>query len=935
MKKLSSLILKIAGGIILLLLLLLFIIPLVFKESLRTKVEQAMESSLNARIKFEDYSLSFFRNFPNLSFSLEGLTVTGISKFDNDTLASVGSFDLVFNLSSIFGKKGYEVKSIRVGRAAVKALVLKDGSVNWDIVKPSDETEQQPETVASSELKVLLKKVVFSESSLSYMDEESDIQALLADLDFSLSGDMTASETDLQITAKSTAFSLVMDSVRYMNRAVVEAEIGLEANLDSMKFTFRENWLSVNDLKVNFAGEISMPGDNISMNLSFKTPETSFRSLLSLIPAIYTKDYKDIRTEGEFRLNGSLTGTYSEADSTMPDFSAILEVNKGSLSYPELPGKITGINIKSDLFIDGTVMDRSEVNIDLLHLELAGNPFDMKFHLRTPVSDPDFSGSASGHLDLAALGEALPLNDMSLSGIIDLSLEMSGKMSALDNKQYEYFRASGGLGIKDIDAAVKGYPEVKIGKASFRFTPEYAQLDDAEFTVGAKSDFKLSGRLANYIPYIFRNKTVRGSLNMHSRIIDVPDLLSYMEPDTMAVSDTGSLALVRVPENIDFTFDAGADVFRYGKIEGKNAKGHLAIKNGILSIRDTGMELLDGILSADADYDTRDSLKPLMKADINMKDIAVKEAFNTFNSVKALVPAAGGIDGQVSLQLGFQSLLGRDMMPVTRTISGEGKLRSEEITLVKSETFNKVKDILKLGDKYSNTFRDVNISFRIDDGRIYVSPFDIRTGNLKMNISGDQGIDQSMNYLVKTEMPRSDLGSSVNSLIDNLSAQASAFGIAFKPSDVIRVNLRVKGTFAKPEVSPVFGNPEAGNDTGKVSTASGGAAAMAKGKAREEAQKEADRLLKEANEKGDMLKAEAAKAAQKIKDEADITAKKMIDESANKSQLEKMAAKQVADALKKNADKKAAQLVKEADIQASGLVEEAKRRGSELLGKIE
>ena len=88
-----------------------------------------------------------------------------------------------------------------------------------------------------------------------------------------------------------------------------------------------------------------------------------------------------------------------------------------------------------------------------------------------------------------------------------------------------------------------------------------------------------------------------------------------------------------------------------------------------------------------------------------------------------------------------------------------------------------MKETLKLGDKYTNTFKNINISFRIADGRIFVNPFDVKTGNLKMNISGDQGIDQSINYLVKTELPRSDLGGSVNALIDNLSSQAAAFGI--------------------------------------------------------------------------------------------------------------------------------------------------------------
>ena len=87
----------------------------------------------------------------------------------------------------------------------------------------------------------------------------------------------------------------------------------------------------------------------------------------------------------------------------------------------------------------------------------------------------------------------------------------------------------------------------------------------------------------------------------------------------------------------------------------------------------------------------------------------------------------------------------------------QGNLQSDEITLVESETFNKMKEILKLGDKYTNTFKDINISFKIADGRIFVSPFDVKTGNLKMNISGDQGIDQTLNYIVKTEIPRSDL----------------------------------------------------------------------------------------------------------------------------------------------------------------------------------
>ena len=91
-------------------------------------------------MKFEDYKLGFFKDFPNLSFSLNGVSIVGIDKFKDDTLAGFKSFDLVFNLSSLFKKTGYEVKSIVIEKAVINAIVLKNGKANWDIMKDTTQT---------------------------------------------------------------------------------------------------------------------------------------------------------------------------------------------------------------------------------------------------------------------------------------------------------------------------------------------------------------------------------------------------------------------------------------------------------------------------------------------------------------------------------------------------------------------------------------------------------------------------------------------------------------------------------------------------------------------------------------------------------------------------------------------------------------------------
>jgi hypothetical protein len=486
-----------------------------------------------------------------------------------------------------------------------------------------------------------------------------------------------------------------------------------------------------------------------------------------------------------------------------------------------------------------------------------------------------------------------------------------------------------------------GYPEVKINQAAFNFSPAYAAMSNADLNIGGKSDFKLTGRFENYIPYVLKNETIKGSMTLKSNLVDVSEILSRMVSDTTAVEDTTSLAVISIPKNIDFDFTAAINTLVYDKINAQNIKGHILIHNGVLSFRDAAMNILGGLISMNAEYDTRDTLKPVMKADFNIQNLGIKEAYSTFNTIQKLAPAAKGIDGKINLQLSYQSLLGSNMMPVIKTINGSGKLQSDEVTLLESAAFNKMKEVLKFSDNYSNTFKNINVSFKINDGRVYVNPFDTKVGNIKMNISGDQGLDQTLNYLVKTEIPRSELGSSVNSLIDKLSSQASAFGIAFKPADIIKVNVKITGVFGKPIVMPVFGNSPGVSSSGLKETAKetvkqtiDNNVDKGKEKLKQEAESQGNKLVSEAESRGKQIRDEADSASVKIRKEADVQAQKMINGAASKGMIAKMAAQKGAESIKKEADKKATKITTEADTQATKLVDEAKTKKQELINKI-
>ena len=59
MKKTAGIIIKILAGFILLILILLFTVPVIFKDKIRTKVEQTIAESLNAQLNLMIITLDF------------------------------------------------------------------------------------------------------------------------------------------------------------------------------------------------------------------------------------------------------------------------------------------------------------------------------------------------------------------------------------------------------------------------------------------------------------------------------------------------------------------------------------------------------------------------------------------------------------------------------------------------------------------------------------------------------------------------------------------------------------------------------------------------------------------------------------------------------------------------------------------------------------
>jgi hypothetical protein len=920
--------LKIFGIFILVILILLFVLPFAFRGKIIKMAKEQINSSLNAKADFDNLSISLFRHFPDLSLSVNKMYIAGIDDFKGDTLFSANSINVVVDIVSAIRMKDIKIKRIFVDKPRIYALILADGRANWDIVK---ETSGPVDTTASDlNPKIELKRFEMKNAFIRYDDNEGKIYTSLNNMDFVLSGDMSQDFTTLSINSTTGLMNVVYDGVRYLKNASLTLAMDVDADLKNWIFTLRKNTFNLNELVLKFDGTIGLPNDtDMVFDLKYGLEKTDFKPVLSLIPAIYMNDFKDVQASGQLKLNGSIKGTYN--DKVMPNVLLDMKVDNGMFKYPSLPKSADHIGIDVNLFYDGVQMDNSTVDVNKFHVELGGNPVDLTLNVKTPVSDMYVNGNLKIDLNLATVNDVIPLDSTKLTGEIKAGLDFMGYVSSVEKGEYEKFKADGSLMIKNFTYSSPDLPrEVRIIEANLLFSPRYLDMQTFKAVMG-KSDFSASGKMENFIPYAFKDETIHGSFIFTSGLMDLNEMMG--SSSETAAADTAPLSVVAIPGNIDFKLVSRIDKILYDKLEIENAVGTILVKDSRLILDGLKMSMLEGSMQLSGEYNTKDIKNPSVDMDFKATTIDIPMAVKAFSTLKKFVPIADQAVGKVTMGMKYSSYLDPHMMPVMNSIVGKGNFTSNVIGIKSSAMFDKIGDALKTKAFNNMTLNNLGVDFEIRDGRLLVDPFETKMGNTTLMIGGSQGLDQTMNYAVGITIPRSELGSSANAVIDNMISKATNAGLKVDPLVNLTIHAKVTGTFKDPKVGlDMKENSRKSKEEIKaqVMEAVKEEIDLKKEQARAAAQVEADKIMAEAQKQADLLKKNAEDAANVVRNEANTNADNMVKKA--RDPISKKLAEEGAKQVKKEGEASAQKIIKEADVKAQDVLRAAKEQSDKLLG---
>lgn len=923
---------KALGILIVVIIVLLVAMPFLFKGKIAEMIQQQMGDHLNARVELADLDLSLISTFPDFKLELKGVKVTGKAQYEGIVLADIGLIETHLDLMSVINGDQMKIKSVGIADAnfhVIVDVIEADTLANYDIVKSSGETvEEEVEEVTAEEsapFSMSVSSYYLRNINVIYDDRVGDMYAEIKNFTHEGSGDFTLDNFLLETQTNIEELTFKMEGMRYMKKAKFDIKFDTEIDMVNSKYTFKENHFGINELMLHFEGYVALPDEKTTeLDLTFNTEKTTFKSVLSLIPAVYMTDFESIKTDGNFSLDGMAKGKMIGND--LPAFNLNLKVDNGRFQYPDLPKSAENINIDLNVKNPGGSDDNTVVNLKNFHVELADNPIDMRMLVKTPVSDADIDGNIKMDIDLASLADVMPSeNGEDYKGKVTADINLKGKVSTLEAEDYENFDASGSMILEGIvynDPSL-GYP-VQLNKADFQFTPQAIEMAELNCLLG-KSDINGTGTIANYISYAFSDGTLKGLMAINSNLMDLNELAGP-EEESSEVSEgeesseteetenesapvDSSEGAVEVPGNIDFVLTSNFKKVLYDNMEMTDMIGKITVRDQKVAMENLDMNMLGGSLNMNGFYETTNLDKPNIDFKMAIKKFDVPQTYTTFNTVKEMAPIAENAIGSFSTAMTLVCVLDGNMEPIYESMNGGGDLQTHMVKISDSETLNKVADALKKDDLRTLVLNDVNITYEFREGRVWVEPFDMKLGDLNANVSGSNGFDQTLDYLIKTAIPMDALGAGAGmakGLMDQFNQQA---GTNASLGDEVKVDVKVTGTNDKPRITPSFGS------------GSGDAKAQAKDELKKKAKEEIDKLKKEAEAKA---KAEADRLKKEVEAQARQEGDKIKKEAEAKAKAE-------GDRLKKEVEAKAKA---EAEKVKKKAAEELKKKGEDKLKKL-
>jgi len=707
----------------------------IFKDRIIQQFVREVNKSLNTPVKIGAIDVTLLEDFPNLSIVCNDVEIEDSHPGAYPLLTAKS---IAFQLNPLEVWRGnYTIKGLTIRESETNLKIDQKGRSNFNILK-------QDSSITADNVGFSLKNVKLKKSIVHYSDKKSayDFEFISEQLNATIeTGDRV-----YLIAAKGnvTTKKMMVGKTSLLTGKEFSIETTLNYFDEDKKISIEPSTLQINSSKFVVNGEYSWKSKN-TVNLSTEGKDTNIQTLLSLLPASMAKSIEQYESTGDVYFKGSLQGELTKTKS--PSISFEFGFNNVTISHPEYKAKIENATLTGS-FASSDMMNAGAATLVLNDIsgQLNGKEFAAKLIVQNFV-DSDVILQFKGKLDTESLLAFYPVTEISeATGNLTANLSFDGKLSWLKAKATaQRVNTTGSVELDDVGFMYgKEKVPLKNLKGSLQFNNNDLALSNLTGQLG-KSDFAMNGFFKNIITFLlFENQPIGIETDLRANHIDLDQLFAF----GFSSGKKDKQYEFNVPPNVYLNFNCNIGHLNYKRLNARNIKGDLLVKNQVAVSRNLTFNTMSGSIALNGIVDATNPKAVEVVSSFKLKDILVDSVFYVFENFRQDFIQDKNLKGQSTADVSLEMTLNQNLKLFPETLIADISVAIKNGELNNFEPMKALDKYLDDEDLNNLRFADLKNEIHIENKTIYIPQMEIKSNVTVLQLSGTHAFDQQINYRV-------------------------------------------------------------------------------------------------------------------------------------------------------------------------------------------
>lgn len=469
----------------------------------------------------------------------------------------------------------------------------------------------------------------------------------------------------------------------------------------------------------------------------------------------------DFELKGMLVGQGKAKGKYDPKNKIFPITNANINLKSGYIKTKYYPNPITNINILTTIKNQKGTFSDLKISLKPAEFTFEGNPVFVEAQLDN-FEDLAYDIKAKGSLDISKIYKVFSQKGLDIDGFIKADLVLKGKQSDAEKGNYSKLHNKGTLELRNILIATEYLPKkFLIKEGVFKINQDKMSFNNFLAAYG-QSDFRMNGYLQNVFNFATTNTGVlRGAFTLNSTYINADEFMSKTEVNTTTSASnsetkpttTEETGVILIPSNLNLQFQANAQKVNFNELTLNQAKGTMSMKNGKLTMQNTGFNLIGCAVIMNANYQASTPKKANFEYDIKASDFDIKRAYNEIKIFREMASAAEKAEGIISLDYKLKGRLNANMEPVYPSLVGNGIVSVKDIKMHGMKMFNAVAKKTNKEEMKNPELSKVEIKSSIKNNIITLERFKFKFAGFRPRIEGTTSLEGRLNIKMRLGLP--------------------------------------------------------------------------------------------------------------------------------------------------------------------------------------